>query len=68
MEQGLASVAGVEVKAAASVSARDFRGLKKLEAVSGDRFTAGVILYDGEQIAAFSERLFAVPIRMLWEM
>ncbi|MDT8323631.1 MAG: ATP-binding protein [Bacteroidota bacterium] len=68
MEQGYASVVGVEVKAAASVAARDFRGLKKLEAANGDRFTAGVILYDGEQIAAFSERLFAVPVRMLWEM
>ena len=67
MEQGYASVVGVEVKAAASVAARDFRGLKILEAANGDRFTAGIILYDGEQIAAFGERLFAVPIRMLWE-
>jgi predicted AAA+ superfamily ATPase len=60
-------VAGVEVKAAASVNAADFRGLRKLSESLGDRFAGGVVLYDGRNIAPFGERLHAVPLRMLWE-
>jgi hypothetical protein len=61
-------IAGVEVKAAASVSAADFRGLRKLKDAAGKRFAAGVILYDGEASLPFGEGLFAVPIRALWEL
>lgn len=60
-------VAGVEIKSAATVTAGDFRGLRKLKESSGKRFTAGVVLYDGEATVPFGERLFAVPIRSLWE-
>lgn len=61
-------VAGVEVKAAATVTAADFRGLRKLKEAAGKRFAAGVVLYDGEATASFGEGLFAVPIGALWEM
>lgn len=60
-------VAGIEVKAAATATATDFRGLRKLKTVTGDRFVAGVLLYDGEATMPFGEKLFAVPIRALWE-
>ena len=66
MEQGR-SVAGIEVKAAASVSDADFRGLRRLRAATGGHFTAGVVLYDGGATIRFGDGLFAVPIRMLWE-
>lgn len=59
-------LAGVEVKAAATVTAADFRGLRKLQAATGKRFVAGVVLYDGDAIAAFGEGLYAVPISCLW--
>lgn len=59
-------VAGVEIKAAATVTESDFRGLYKLKNVSGERFAAGVVLYDGESAVRFADDLFAVPIRMLW--
>lgn len=45
----------------------DFRGLRKLVAAAGDRFAQGVVLYDGEVSASFGDRLYAVPIRRLWE-
>lgn len=61
-------IAGIEVKAAATVTARDFRGLKKLKESTGERFVAGVVLYDGEATVPFGERLYAVPLRRLWEM
>lgn len=59
-------VAGVEIKAAATVTPGDFRGLRKLKEAAGARFAAGVVLYDGEATAPFGDRLFAVPIRSLW--
>jgi uncharacterized protein len=67
LEQGSFAVAGVEVKAAATVTEADFRGLRKLRDVAGSRFTAGVVLYDGSASINFGEKLFAVPLRQLWE-
>ena len=61
-------VAGVEVKAGATVTAADFRGLRRLKEASGDSFAAGVVLYDGESLVGFGESLYAVPVRLLWEM
>jgi len=67
IERGARALAGVEVKASATVTAADFRGLRKLRDAAGKRFTAGVVLYDGETSASFGEGFFAVPIRALWE-
>ena len=68
LEQGALAVAGVEVKAAATVKDADLRGLRKLRAVAGKRFVAGVVLYDGSAGIAFGDGLFAVPVRKLWEV
>ena len=67
MEQA-GKVAGVEIKAAATVTGKDFRGLRKLRTTTGKRFAAGVVMYDGERVAGFGENLYAVPIRALWEI
>jgi len=67
IERGAQSVAGVEVKAAATVTAADFRGLRKLKEAAGKRFACGVVLYDGEMSAGFGDAMYAVPIRALWE-
>ncbi|BDU75995.1 hypothetical protein METESE_09530 [Mesoterricola sediminis] len=67
VERGTQELAGVEVKASATVTAADFRGLRKLRDAAGDRFRCGVVLYDGEACVGFGDGLFAVPIRMLWE-
>lgn len=61
-------IAGVEIKAAATVTESDFRGLRKLRDASGPRFAAGVVLYDGESAVRFADDLFAVPIKALWSM
>jgi uncharacterized protein len=60
-------LAGVEVKAGATVREADFRGLRKLRDGAGSRFAAGAILYDGGATASFGGGMFAVPIRALWE-
>jgi predicted AAA+ superfamily ATPase len=67
LEQEGRRVAGVEVKASATVTAADFRGLRKLQAAVGKQFAGGVVLYDGEASVRFGEGLFAVPVRALWE-
>ena len=67
LERGAGQLAGVEVKAAATVTAADFRGLRKLKEASGERFAGGVVVYDGETSASFGDGLYAVPIRTLWE-
>jgi hypothetical protein len=67
LEQGHAQVAGVEVKAAASVNEADLRGLRKLRAAAGARFATGVVLYDGVTTISFGGGLHAVPLRALWD-
>ena len=67
LERGAGQLAGVEVKAAATVTASDFRGLRRLREASGKRFAGGVVVYDGETSASFGDGLYAVPIRTLWE-
>lgn len=65
LEQG-AVLAGVEVKASGTVRSEDFRGLRKLQEIAGERFACGVVLYDGEASLRFGPRLFALPMRTLW--
>ncbi|MFL5439388.1 MAG: ATP-binding protein [Myxococcales bacterium] len=67
VEQGPRAIAGVEVKAGATVSESDLRGLRKLRKAAGTAFRRGVVLYDGETTASLGERLSAVAIRSLWE-
>lgn len=59
-------VAAVEVKAAASVDAHDFRRFETLERTIGDRFARGIVLYAGERVVPFGERLAAWPVSALW--
>jgi uncharacterized protein len=67
LEFGSAAVAGIEVKAGATVAESDFRGLRKLREAAGQRFRSGVVLYDGTASVSFGDALFAVPLRRVWE-
>ena len=67
IELGGSKLAGVEIKAGASIISSDFKALRKIKAAHEDRFTFGALLYDGELCASFGDGMFAVPIRMLWE-
>lgn len=66
MESASGGCYGVEVKAAASLRARDFTGLKRFRRAAGKRFRIGVLLYDGDHTTAFGDGLYAVPIGALW--
>lgn len=59
---------GIEIKSTASLKQEDFRGLKKLAEVAGDKFRKGIVLYTGDQfLAGFGgENLYAVPVTAVW--
>ena len=59
-------VAGIEIKASATVSASDFSGIKKLAAACGSKFAYGVVLYDGDTVVPFGSKLAAAPLSCLW--
>lgn len=60
-------IAAVEVKTAATVTSKDFKGLRKLQQAAGASFARGLVLYDGETVVPFGPALYAVPISRLWE-
>ena len=59
-------IAGVEIKASATVRSGDFGGLRTLAQTCGKRFAYGVVLYDGADVVPFGEQLAAVPLSSLW--
>jgi predicted AAA+ superfamily ATPase len=61
-------VVGVEVKASAGVTARDFRTLARLRDLLGEDFRAGIVLYTGERTMPFGPSLAAVPMDALWSV
>ncbi|MEY3202074.1 MAG: hypothetical protein RIR70_1624 [Pseudomonadota bacterium] len=66
VENAAGKMLAIEVKAAASVSASDLRGLRKFSAIAGAQFFAGLVLYDGLETVRLGERVWAVPIASLW--
>lgn len=59
-------IVGIEVKAAATVSARDVRHLATLRDKLGERFVGGVVLYTGREAVAVGGRILALPTDALW--
>jgi hypothetical protein len=59
-------VAAVEVKASLSPGARDIRALRWLREKLGKDFVNGVLLYTGDEVLPFGDRLTALPVSALW--
>lgn len=57
---------GVEIKASATPSRSDFRGLEELRDDRGEDFVAGVVIHAGERTQPFGDRLWALPVSALW--
>lgn len=66
LERDDGMIAGIEVKASATVKAGDFTGLRALAEACGDRFAFGAVLYDGMDVVPFGTRLAVAPISSLW--
>ena len=65
MEDRAGRVAGIEVKLADSLSARDAKGLIHLRDALGERFVRGVVVYTGGEVLPLGDRLFAAPVTSL---
>jgi len=66
VESESGAIVGLEIKAAATVNAGDFRGLRKLSEASGRYFKLGLVLYDSENTVPFGDNRFAAPISCVW--
>lgn len=66
LENAAGEIVGIEVKASATVTGHDFRGLRALMETAGDRFRGGAVLYTGTSSVPFGPRLHAVPVASLW--
>lgn len=66
LENAQGQIVGIEVKAAASVTRRDFSGLDRLASLAGKRFAQGIVLHDGERPLSFADNLRAVPFASVW--
>jgi predicted AAA+ superfamily ATPase len=67
IEDDSLGVVGIEVKAASTVTSKDFSGLRLLAEATGKRFRSGLVLYDGKDTLPFGPRLWAAPISSLWQ-
>ncbi|MFC1567618.1 ATP-binding protein [Pseudomonadota bacterium] len=67
MEQHGGGVVAVEVKAAATVTEKDFKGLKRLQSMVGPSWEMGIVFFDGEIPLSFGDGLIAMPISGLWD-
>ncbi len=67
LEEPCGRIVGIEVKAAATVSGRDLKGLRTLAELAGPNFVRGVVLYSGSEVVPFAKNLHALPITALWQ-
>jgi len=66
LENRLGHIAGIEVKASATVDGKDFKGLRHLQETESTIFQRGIVLYAGRELVPFGENLWAVPLSMWW--
>lgn len=66
IENRRGEIAAVEVKARASLSPKDWRGLGKLRDARGAQFKSGIVVYSGDRTIPLGDRLWAVPYAGLW--
>ena len=59
-------VVGIEVKASASVTSEDTRGLRVMAEGLGSKFVRGIVLYAGETVIPFAKNIHAIPLETLW--
>ncbi len=66
LERPDGKLVGLEVKAASSVGAGDFSGLRVLAERAKTKLHRGVVLYTGARTVGFGKNLHALPLSALW--
>lgn len=67
LENAEGACVGIEVKASATLSAKQCQGLLHLAEILGEKFVRGIVLYTGQEILPLRKNLYAVPIHLLWQ-
>jgi len=57
----------IEVKLDSSLNEKDFKNIEACKNIIGSKFKKGIVLYTGEELVPFTEKLWAVPVNYLWE-
>ena len=68
LEDAAGNLVGIEIKAGATLTAADFKGLRTLAELTGRRFHRGVVLYAGSEVVPFGARLHALLVEALWRV
>ncbi len=68
LEDPAGNLVGIEVKASATVTRKDYTGLDELRTATGDRFLRGIVLYTGEERVSFGRNRLAMPVSTLWSI
>ena len=66
LEQPNGQLAGIEIKSRDQVTSSNFKGLRELYKQTGNDFVCGIVLYRGNKLVPFGDKLWAVPIDLLW--
>ena len=66
LERGRRQTVGIEVKASATLSTSDARGLLRLGDKCQTPSYRGILLYGGAEVVPFGKNTWAVPIAALW--
>ena len=66
LERPDGKLAAIEVKGRDAVSEADFKGLKELGKQTKDDFICGIVLYRGNKVIPFGDRMWAVPVDAMW--
>ncbi len=66
LENRTGEIVGIEIKASSTVGADHFKVMRELKHVMDHKFVHGIILYLGDKVVPFGDRLTALPVCTLW--
>jgi len=66
LEDSAGRLVGIEVKAGATLSGSDFKGLQARASAAGKRWVRGVVLYTGSDVVPFAANLHGLPMSQSW--
>lgn len=67
VERNNGDVIAIEVKASSSIKTADIKGILEFQSITQDKFKKGIILYTGEEIVPFGNKIWAMPVDLLWQ-
>lgn len=66
LEDAAGRIVCIEIKNSTTVTAQDFKGLKYMQELVGNKFVQGIVLYMGDQHIPFGSHMHALPMNALW--